>query len=77
MTEKVPGIEEAAEPPPISQSSADGPHNMETEQMTLTKYSIICRNGVGTMGKRTPLLVNLFKVDVKAPDTVFFQYSVC
>ncbi|TKY66352.1 argonaute 16 [Spatholobus suberectus] len=77
MTEKVPGIEEAVEPPASSQTSGDVPHNMETEQMTPTEYySIISRNGVGTTGKCIPLLVNLFKVAVNAPDTVFFQYSV-
>ncbi|RDY01709.1 Protein argonaute 16, partial [Mucuna pruriens] len=77
MTEKVSGIEEAAEPSPASsQSSADVPHNMETEQMTPTEYSIISRNGVGTTVKHIPLHVNLFKVAVNAPDTMFFQYSV-
>ncbi|KAH1217450.1 Protein argonaute 16 [Glycine max] len=76
MTEEVPGIVEAAEPPTSSQSPADVPHNLETEQMTPTKYSIISRNGVGTTGKHIPLLVNLFEVAVNVPDTVFFQYSV-
>ncbi|XP_020203105.1 protein argonaute 16 isoform X2 [Cajanus cajan] len=78
MTDKVPEIEEAAEPPASRQSSADVLHNLETEQMAPTKYSIISRNGIGTTGKRIPLLVNLFKVDVNAPnpDTMFFQYSV-
>ncbi|KAL5150661.1 Protein argonaute 6 [Glycine soja] len=76
MTEEVPGIVEAAEPPTSSESPADVPHNLETEQMTPTKYSIISRNGVGTTGKHIPLLVNLFEVAVNVPDTVFFQYSV-
>ncbi|KAL2971815.1 hypothetical protein AAZX31_15G218600 [Glycine max] len=76
MMEEIPGNEEAAEPPASSQSPADVPHNMETEQMTATKYSIISRNGVGTTGKHLPLLVNLFVVVVNVPDTVFFQYSV-
>ncbi|KAL2581612.1 hypothetical protein AAZV13_15G194601 [Glycine max] len=76
MMEEIPGNEEAAEPPASSQSPADVPHNMETERMTATKYSIISRNGVGTTGKHLPLLVNLFEVVVNVPDTVFFQYSV-
>lgn len=77
MTEVVPRTEEAAEPPASPQTSPDVPHNMETEQFTPTKYSIISRNGVGTTGKHISLLVNHFKVSVNAPDTVFFQYSVC
>ncbi|KAL9298079.1 hypothetical protein ACSQ67_023975 [Phaseolus vulgaris] len=76
MTEVVPRTEEAAEPPASPQTSPDVPHNMETEQFTPTKYSIISRNGVGTTGKHISLLVNHFKVSVNAPDTVFFQYSV-
>ncbi|KAL2326862.1 hypothetical protein Fmac_020289 [Flemingia macrophylla] len=78
MTDNVPEIEEAVEPSASPLSSADFLHNMEAEQMTPTKYSIISRNGIGTTGKHIPLLVNLFKVDVNAPDpdTMFFQYSV-
>ncbi|CAJ1978435.1 unnamed protein product [Sphenostylis stenocarpa] len=76
MAEEVPGIEEAAEPPASPKPSTVVAHNMETEQMTPTKYSIISRNGVGTTGKHISLLVNLFKVSVNAPDTVFFQYNV-
>ncbi|KAK7304843.1 hypothetical protein VNO77_42734 [Canavalia gladiata] len=74
--EKEPKIEETADPPALSLPLADVPHNMETEQMTPTKYSIISRQGLGTTGKRIPLLANLFKVAVNAPDTMFFQYSV-
>jgi len=77
MTEVVPGTEEAAEPPASPQPSPDVPHNMETEQFTPTEYSIMSRNGVGTVGEQISLLVNLFKVSVNAPDTLFFQYSVC
>lgn len=77
MTEVVPGTEEAAEPPASPQPSPDVPHNMETEQLTPTKYSIMSRNGVGTAGKQISLLVNLFEVSVNAPETLFFQYSVC
>ncbi|BAT89437.1 hypothetical protein VIGAN_06039000 [Vigna angularis var. angularis] len=76
MTEVVPGTEEAAEPPASPQPSPDVPHNMETEQLTPTKYSIMSRNGFGTAGKHISLLVNLFEVSVNAPDTLFFQYSV-
>jgi len=77
MTEVIPGTEEAAEPPASPLASPDVPHNLETEQLTPTKYSIISRNGVGTTGKHISLLVNHFKVSVNAPETVFFQYNVC
>ncbi|KAG2396644.1 Protein argonaute 6 [Vigna angularis] len=70
MTEVVPGTEEAAEPPASPQPSPDVPHNMETEQLTPTKYSIMSRNGFGTAGKHISLLVNLFEVSVNAPDTL-------
>ncbi|XP_027344511.1 protein argonaute 16 isoform X2 [Abrus precatorius] len=74
--ENIPGIDQAAEPPVSSLPPADVLHNMESEQMTPSKYSIISRQGVGTTGKHIPLLTNLFKVAVNAPDTMFFQYSV-
>ncbi|KAJ1401480.1 Ribonuclease H superfamily [Sesbania bispinosa] len=74
--EKVPEIEEIAEPPALPPPPPDVLPNMETEQMAPTKYSIISRLGVGTTGKCIPLLANLFKVASNAPDAIFFQYSV-
>ena len=74
--EKMPGIEEAAEPP-ASPTPPDVLANMETEQVAPTKYSVISRKGVGTTGKRIPLLANHFKVDITVPDAIFYQYSVC
>ncbi|XP_061342439.1 protein argonaute 16 [Gastrolobium bilobum] len=74
--EKVPGIEESSESPALSPPPPDLPPNMETEQTAHANYSIISRQGVGSTGIRKPLLANLFKVSVNAPDAIFFQYSV-
>lgn len=57
-------------PPPI-------PPNVKPEVVAPPKYSIMSRRGTGTCGRRIPLLANHFKVSVKAPDAVFYQYSVC
>ncbi|CAN1161341.1 Protein argonaute 16 [Linum perenne] len=40
------------------------------------KHSIVSRKGVGTLGRRIPLLANHFRVSVGVPDAVFYQYSV-
>lgn len=76
--EKVPEIEDPAdaEPPPLSPSSPDVSPSIETVEADPIKFSIISRQGVGTAGKRIPVLTNLFKVSVNAPDAIFFQYSV-
>lgn len=57
-------------PPPI-------PPNVKPEVLISPKYSITTRSGTGTNGRRIQLLANHFKVTVKAPDAVFYQYSVC
>nr|XP_004296440.2 PREDICTED: protein argonaute 16-like [Fragaria vesca subsp. vesca] len=56
-------------PPPI-------PPNVKPEVLISPKYFIMTRRGTGTTGRRIQLLANHFKVTVKAPDAVFFQYSV-
>lgn len=53
------------------------PPNMKLEKAVPPKYSIMSRRGVGSKGRRIPLLTNHFKVSVNAPDLIFYQYSVC
>ncbi|KAK9077377.1 hypothetical protein SSX86_005714 [Deinandra increscens subsp. villosa] len=50
--------------------------DVETEQTNNLKRSIISRPGFGSSGRHIPLLANHFKVIVKNPDEIFFQYSV-
>ncbi|XP_019438722.1 PREDICTED: protein argonaute 16 isoform X1 [Lupinus angustifolius] len=72
----LPGIEKAAELPPLLPLPPDVPPKFDTEQVAPTVYSVISRQGVGTVGKRIPLLANHFKVAVNVPDATFFQYNV-
>ncbi|KAK2389084.1 protein argonaute [Trifolium repens] len=72
----VSGFEEVVEPPALPPSPPDVLPDMETEEIALPTYSIISRPGVGTIGKRIALLVNLFKVAADATDATFYQYSV-
>lgn len=66
-------------PPPVPENVkpelAEIPQ--QPERAAIPKYSIIGRRGVGTSGRRIPLLTNHFKVSVNVPDAVFYQYSVC
>ena len=41
------------------------------------KRTIMARRGTGSTGRHISLLANHFKVYVKHPDTMFYQYSVC
>nr|GEY38255.1 protein argonaute 16 [Tanacetum cinerariifolium] len=50
--------------------------DVDTEQATHPKRSIISRPGFGSDGKHIPLLANHFKVSIKNPDKIFYQYSV-
>lgn len=52
------------------------PPSMKPEKMMPPKYTLMSRRGVGSNGRRIPLLTNHFKVSVNAPDLVFYQYSV-
>ncbi|XP_019159475.1 PREDICTED: protein argonaute 16 [Ipomoea nil] len=56
--------------PPIVHSNT-GP-----EQVDQPKRSIMTRPGFGTSGRRINLLANHFKVSLKCPDEIFYQYSV-
>ncbi|KAE9588939.1 putative post-transcriptional gene silencing PAZ-Argonaute family [Lupinus albus] len=73
---ELPGIEKGAELPPLLPLPPNVPPNIDTEQVAPTVYSVISREGVGTIGKRIPLLANHFKVAVNVPDATFFQYNV-
>ncbi|XP_057792714.1 protein argonaute 16 isoform X1 [Salvia miltiorrhiza] len=46
------------------------------ESADLPERSIMIRPGFGTSGKRVPLLANHFKVSIKNPNQIFYQYSV-
>ncbi|XP_043688821.1 protein argonaute 16-like [Telopea speciosissima] len=52
------------------------PPNVKPEKMEIAKRSAIIRPGFGSNGRRIQLLTNHFKVNMNAPDGVFFQYSV-
>ncbi|XP_059664101.1 protein argonaute 16-like [Cornus florida] len=47
-----------------------------SEQVEPPKRSIISRRGFGSAGRRISLLTNHFKVSVRRPDEIFYQYSV-
>lgn len=58
-------------PPPVV------PPDVKPELPAPPKYSIVTRKGTGRSGRRIPLLANHFRVSLKVPDAVFYQYSVC
>ncbi|CAK9184081.1 unnamed protein product [Ilex paraguariensis] len=68
--------EEEGESPPLPPPPPVVSQNVKTEQVDQPKRSIISRRGFGTAGKRITLLTNHFKVAVKSPDEIFYQYSV-
>ncbi|KAF5458289.1 hypothetical protein F2P56_022326 [Juglans regia] len=75
--EKVAGSQEAGgTPPSLPPPPPVGQPNLKPERVATPKYSIISRRGVGTNGRRIPLLTNHFKVSVDFQDAVFYQYSV-
>ncbi|KAH7846364.1 hypothetical protein Vadar_013047 [Vaccinium darrowii] len=57
-------------PPPII------PPNVKPEKLNPPKHSIISRCGSGSAGRHISLLANHFKVSVKYPDEMFYQYTV-
>ncbi|XP_041996009.1 protein argonaute 16-like [Salvia splendens] len=50
--------------------------SMKVEGAELPKRSIMTRPGFGTSGRRVSLLANHFKVSIKNPNEIFYQYSV-
>ncbi|XP_022930861.1 protein argonaute 16-like [Cucurbita moschata] len=52
------------------------PPIMKPEKAVPPTYTIMSRRGVGSKGRRIPLLTNHFRVSVNAPDLIFYQYSV-
>lgn len=63
--------------PTLSAPTEDTISTIKLESKDLPKRSIICRYGVGTVGRRIPLVANHFKAHINVPDSVFYQYSVC
>ena len=51
------------------------PPDMKPEK-AMPQYTIMSRRGVGSKGRRIPLLTNHFRVSLNAPDLVFYQYAV-
>ncbi|GKC47471.1 argonaute 16-like protein [Tanacetum coccineum] len=68
-----PSLPSSPSPPPQSEVIE---LDVDTEQATHPKRSIISRPGFGSDGKHIPLLANHFKVSIKNPDEIFYQYSV-
>ncbi|KAG8387057.1 hypothetical protein BUALT_Bualt03G0213700 [Buddleja alternifolia] len=52
------------------------PPDVKIERVDLPKRSIITRPGFGTSGRRISLLANHFKVSIRNPNEVFYQYNV-
>lgn len=50
--------------------------DVETDHENGLNRSVISRPGFGNSGRPISLLVNHFKVSVKNPDEIFYQYSV-
>ncbi|KAH7861984.1 hypothetical protein Vadar_033370 [Vaccinium darrowii] len=63
-------MEKGLPPPPII------PPNVKPEKLDSPKHSLISRPGFGSAGRRISLLANHFKVLVKSPDEIFYQYTV-
>lgn len=63
-----------ASPLPLAPSI---PPDMKPEKVMPPTYTIMSRSGVGSKGRRIPLLTNHFRVSVNAPDLIFYQYTVC
>ncbi|XP_073118508.1 protein argonaute 16 isoform X2 [Henckelia pumila] len=52
------------------------PPNANLQQAALPKRSVIDRTGFGTSGRPISLLANHFKVSLRCPNEIFYQYSV-
>ncbi|XP_073311824.1 protein argonaute 16 [Primulina huaijiensis] len=52
------------------------PPNANLQQAALPKRSIIDRTGFGTSGRPISLLANHFKVSLRCPNEIFYQYNV-
>lgn len=57
-------------------ASPNIPPDVKVEQVEPSKRSIIIRPGIGTSGRPISLLANHFRVSVRNPDEIFYQYSV-
>ncbi|KAI7993599.1 Protein argonaute 16 [Camellia lanceoleosa] len=70
MEKKAVGSLPLPPPPPII------PPTVKPEKLDTPERSIISRRGFGSAGRRISLLTNHFKVSVKYPNEIFYQYSV-
>lgn len=75
--ENVENAKEEGGLPPLPSPPAVVPPDVKPELPVTPKYSIMTRKGTGRSGQRIPLMANHFKVSLKVPDAVFYQYSVC
>lgn len=57
-------------PPPVI------PPSIKPERADRTQRTIISRPGFGKSGRPISLLTNYFRVSLKHPDEIFYQYSV-
>ncbi|CAL5394005.1 unnamed protein product [Camellia sinensis] len=70
MEKEAVGSRRLPPPPPII------PPTVKPEKLVTPERSIISRRGFGSAGRRISLLTNHFKVSVKSPNEIFYQYSV-
>ncbi|CAL5406248.1 unnamed protein product [Camellia sinensis] len=63
-------------PPPPPPPLPIVPPNVKPEKLDPHKRSIISRHGFGSTGRQISLLTNHFKVSVRHPDKIFYQYTV-
>lgn len=62
---------------PLPPQGLVNPLNVKPEHGDRCKRTIINRPGFGVSGQQISLLTNYFKVSIKLPDEIFYQYSVC
>ncbi|KAL1812927.1 hypothetical protein ACET3Z_022992 [Daucus carota] len=70
------GIQDLGGSPPLPPPPSHIPTGVDPERVEPPKLVMISRPDFGKSGRRIQLEANHFKVSVKSPDEIFYQYSV-